>query len=77
MSSPTNPDARSSWGAAIDRRAKALWPRLDPAALRRCRHDPHRIALLISRRTHLTVDEIRGMLAGPAVSDDEIATWFG
>ncbi len=64
-------------GAAIDRRALALWPRLDMKALRRCGHDPRRIALLVARRTSLSVEVIRSMLVLPAVSDDEVATWFG
>lgn len=68
---------RVHWGAAIDRRALALWPRLDARALRRCGHDPHRIAALVARRTSLSADAIRSMLAMPQVTDDEAATWFG
>lgn len=68
---------RVHWGAAIDRRALALWPRLDAKALRRCGHDPRRIASLVARRTSLSADSIRSMLTMPAVSDDEVATWFG
>jgi hypothetical protein len=63
----------------LRRRALALWPRLDPAALRRCGDDPGRIAALIARRTTLSPDTIRQMLerADPIVSDDERETWFG
>lgn len=68
---------RAHWGAAIDRRALALWPRLDAKALRRCGHDPRRIAALVSRRTSLSAEAIRSMLAMPHVTDDEAATWFG
>jgi hypothetical protein len=68
---------RAHWVAAIDRRAMALWPRLDPKALRRCGHDPRRIASLVARRTSLSAEAIRSMLTMPAVSDDEAATWFG
>lgn len=71
------PDHRHRWGTAIDRRALALWPRLDTKALRRCGHDPRRIALLVARRTSLSVEVIRSMLVLPVVSDDEVATWFG
>ncbi|MFN8622802.1 MAG: hypothetical protein U0869_18860 [Chloroflexota bacterium] len=77
MSEPNDVRPTVAVGPWIDRRAKALWPRLDPRALARCRHDPRRIAALVSRRTHLTVEEIRAMLMTPVVSDDEIATWFG
>jgi hypothetical protein len=62
---------------ALDRRAMALWPRLDPAALRRCRHDPRRIAVLVSRRTAMPLEAIYQVLTMPAVEDDEIETWFG
>jgi hypothetical protein len=63
--------------SALDRRALAHWPRLDPAALRRCRHDPARIAALISRRTALPPESIRQVLITPDVSEDEAETWFG
>lgn len=66
---------------AIDyrHRALALWPRLDPGALRRCRDDPDRLATLIARRTTLEPEAIRRILERPdvAVSDDERAIWFG
>lgn len=62
---------------ALERRALALWPRLDPRALRRCRHDPHRIASLVARRTSLSLEAIEALLTMPAVSDDEARTWFG
>lgn len=68
---------RAHDGAAIDKRALALWPRLDAKALRRCGHDPRRIAMLVARRTSLSAEAIRSMLAMPSVSDDEGATWFG
>jgi hypothetical protein len=68
---------QSSTAPALERRALALWPRLDRAALRRCRHDPARIAALISRRTSLSPDDIKEVLLMPPVSDDDVATWFG
>jgi hypothetical protein len=70
-------DRRRAWETPLERRALALWPRLGRDALRRCGHDPRRIAALISRRTSLDVEAILGLLAGPSVTDDEVATWFG
>jgi hypothetical protein len=66
-----------SAAAALERRALALWPRLDRAALRRCRQDPARIAALISRRTALSPESIRQVLLMPPVSDEDVSTWFG
>jgi hypothetical protein len=62
---------------ALERRALALWPRLDRAALRRCRQDPGRIAALISRRTALSPESIKQVLLMPVVTDEEVSTWFG
>jgi hypothetical protein len=62
---------------ALERRALALWPRLDTAALRRCRHDPRRIAALVSRRTAMPTEAILQVLTMPSIEDDEIETWFG
>lgn len=64
-------------GATIERRALALWPRLDAKALSRCRHDPVRVARLVAHRTTLSVETIIGMLNMPMVSSQEIETWFG
>lgn len=61
----------------IERRALALWPRLDEKALRRCRHDPVRIARLVARRTTLPLETIVGMLSMPLVSQQDLETWFG
>ena len=61
----------------LERRALALWPRLDPAALRRCQHDVKRIAALISRRTTMAPEAIVGVLLMPRVRDEEVGTWFG
>jgi hypothetical protein len=63
--------------SAVERRALALWPRLDRAALRRCRQDPARIAELIARRTTMPPEAIRHVLLMPAVTEDEVSTWFG
>jgi len=59
------------------RRALAFWPRLDRAALRRCKDDPHRIAALVARRTSLPRESIVQMLTLPPVSPDEGTIWFG
>ena len=64
-------------GSALERRALAAWPRLNGAALRRCRHDPRRIAALFSRRTSLPMESIMRLLTMPQVTADEGATWFG
>jgi hypothetical protein len=61
----------------LERRALALWPRLDPAALRRCQHDVKRIAALVSRRTSMPPEGIVKLLLMPSVGDDEVGTWFG
>lgn len=63
--------------SALARRALALWPRLDRAALRRCGDDPNRIATLVARRTSLPRESIVRLLAVPPVSADEGSTWFG
>ena len=46
-------------------RALALYPRLEPARLARCRRDPNRVAALISRRTTLPVKSILALLGAP------------
>jgi hypothetical protein len=61
----------------LERRALALWPRLDRRALHRCGGDPRRIARLVSRRTSLSIEMIVGMLGTPLVSRQEIESWFG
>jgi len=68
---------RSEGVGAIERRALALWPRLDRAALRRCHNDAHRIAALIARRTTMPPEAIYNVLTMPAVAADDIDTWFG
>ena len=61
----------------LERRALSLWPRIDRAALRRCRDDPDRIAALVERRTSLTADAIRSLLLMPEVTEEDARTWFG
>ena len=49
-------------------RALALWPRVDRARLARVRHDPARVAVLISRRTNLSLGAILELLGVPIVA---------
>ena len=77
MAHPEPTAGRSSDRRPIERRALALWPRLNPAALRRCGGDPRRIARLVSRRTSLSVEVIIGMLSLPFVTPQEVESWFG
>jgi hypothetical protein len=46
-------------------RALALWPRLERHRLARVRHDPRRVAALISRRTNLSPAAILELLGAP------------
>ena len=62
---------------AIRRRALLVWPRLDPAALRRCGGDPERVAALVGRRSTLPREAIVGILTMPDISEVENRTWFG
>lgn len=68
---------RSEGIGALERRALALWPRLDRAALRRCHSDAHRIAALVARRTTMPPEAIFNVLTMPPVEDADIDTWFG
>ena len=72
----TGPMARSG-SSPLERRALTLWPRLNMAALRRCRGDATRIAALVARRTTLPPEAIRQLLMMPEVERTEIDTWFG
>jgi hypothetical protein len=65
------------WESALERRALALWPRLERRALRRCGHDPTKIAELVARRTSLPPEAIVRILLVPQTTEDEIGTWFG
>ncbi len=71
------PNPSPAVSGRLEQRALALWPRLDRTALRRCRHDPDRIAALVARRTAMPLDAIRLVLVMPLVSDDDGRTWFG
>ena len=68
---------RHAAAAAMRRRALAMWPRLDPTALRRCGDDAACIAGLVERRSALPLEAIIGILTTPEVTEDEGRTWFG
>jgi hypothetical protein len=53
-------------------RALALWPRLERGRLVRVRHDPHRVAALVSRRTNLDHDAILELLGAPSERAEEL-----
>src|SRR5664280_2220546 len=48
---PVLPHEGPEAAARVERRAMAMWPRLDHRALRRCHGDTARIAVYVSRRT--------------------------
>jgi hypothetical protein len=48
------PHGRPESADRVERRAIALWPRLNHRALHRCQGDPARIAAQIARRTKMT-----------------------
>jgi hypothetical protein len=58
-----------------ERRAAAMWPRLDRRALARCGGDPERIARLVERRTALSHEVILLILREPGELEREL--WFG
>jgi hypothetical protein len=51
-------------------RALALWPRLERHRLVRVRHDPHRIAALVGRRTTLSRNAILALLGARPFETD-------
>jgi hypothetical protein len=50
-------------------RALAVWPRLDHPRSVRLRHDPHRVAAMISRRTNLPLDGILALIGAAEVAE--------
>jgi hypothetical protein len=52
-------------------RALALWPRANRVGLARVRHNPRRVAALISHRTNLSRNAILELLGVPAAEADE------
>jgi hypothetical protein len=66
---PSPPDRRPDYCS----RALALWPRLDLQRLARVRHDAHRVATLVSRRTTLPRAAILALLGAAPEAPSEIA----
>jgi hypothetical protein len=52
------PSARPESEDRVERRALAIWPRLDHRALHRCHGEVGRVALYISRRTKMPAKAI-------------------
>jgi hypothetical protein len=57
------PVVRLGSAARVERRALAMWPRLDRAALHRCHGDPRRIAIQIAHRTKMERGVIEAIIA--------------
>ncbi len=74
---PFHRGCRSPDECEIDRRALALWPRLDRRALSRCRHDRACVVTLVERRTRLPPTAIWNLLAARPTTREEAETWFG
>jgi len=68
---------RISQELLLERRVLTMWPRFDRAAIRRAHHDPRRVAAMVGRRTRLPEESILRLLTMPALSDDDVVTWFG
>jgi hypothetical protein len=47
----------------VERRALAIWPRLNRRALRRCHGDPKRIAVQIAHRTKMAPKAIEKLIS--------------
>jgi hypothetical protein len=60
---PALPHEGPEAAARVERRAMAMWPRLDLRALRRCRGNTARIAVQVSRRTKMTRKAIELLIA--------------
>jgi hypothetical protein len=73
----SNGDLSLAPASEVERRAYALWPRLDRKAIRRCAGDTRCIVAVVSRRTALPTEAIRLLLLMPSVTRDEGSTWFG
>jgi hypothetical protein len=74
---PATGDIELTREALLERRVLTMWPRFDRAAIRRCGHDPRKVAALVGRRTSMSEEAIVRLLTMPAVSDDDVGTWFG
>jgi hypothetical protein len=68
---------QTSRESLLERRVLSIWPRFDRRAIRRANHDPRRVAAMVGRRTRLPEEAILRLLTMPALSDDDVDTWFG
>jgi hypothetical protein len=57
------PVERPEWADRVDRRALAIWPRLNHKALHRCGGDPARIAIYVAHRTKMTPKAIETLIS--------------
>ena len=60
---PVLPHAAPESTGRVERRALALWPRLNHRALHRCHGDATRIAAQVAHRTTMTPKAIEKLLA--------------
>ena len=60
---PALPREGSAAANRVERRAMAIWPRLDQRALHRCHGDAARIAVQVSHRTPMTCKAIEKLIA--------------
>jgi hypothetical protein len=60
---PAPPHDGPEAAARVERRAMAMWPRLDYRALRRCHGNTARIAIQVSRRTKMPRKAIEMLIA--------------
>jgi hypothetical protein len=67
---PLQPDTSLDPAPDYCARALALWPRLERGRLARVRHDPGRVAALISRRTNLSYEAILELLGVSSVESN-------
>ena len=74
---PMGSETRISREVLLERRVLSMWPRFDRRAIRRVNHDPKRVAAMVGRRTRLPEEAILRLLTMPALSDDDVVTWFG
>jgi hypothetical protein len=60
---PRLPKARPASADMLERRALALWPRLNHRALHRCNGNAARIAFQVARRTKMTPKAIEMLIS--------------
>ena len=60
---PAVPRGRPESADRVERRALAIWPRLNHRALHRCDGDPTRIAAYVAHRTKMAPKAIEKLIA--------------